>query len=37
MKSVFDMIDEDKSGEIDIDEFGKAIYECLKPAEEKVE
>ena len=37
MKQAFDSIDEDASGELDLDEFGKAIYECLKPVEEEVE
>ena len=31
---MFDGIDEDGSGELDIEEFGKAIYECLKPSDD---
>ena len=34
LKQVFDQIDEDKSGELDLEEFGKAIYECLKPGDD---
>ena len=31
LKEIFESIDEDKSGELDKQEFAKAIYECLKP------
>jgi len=34
LKEMFDGIDEDGSGELDIEEFGKAIYECLKPVDD---
>jgi len=31
---MFDNIDEDGSGELDIEEFGKAIYECFKTSDD---
>ena len=34
LKTVFDQIDEDQSGELDKEEFAKAIFECLKPQED---
>ena len=36
LREIFDSIDEDKNGELDTEEFGKAILSTLKPAEWKV-
>ena len=37
VKEIFDEIDTDKSGQLDIQEFGKAIFECLKKPEQNVD
>lgn len=33
LKEIFDSIDEDKSGQLDVDEFGKALHQCLQSGE----